>query len=408
MNIYTVLFVDDEPNILQSIKRLFFNYPDFNILTASNAEEGAAILGTQRVDVLVSDEKMPGVQGSQFVQYVRERFPEVVRCILTGYADTDSILKAVNRGEVYRYLVKPWNDGDLISTVRSAAEYGRLKRYSQELQEQLKKQNESLKTEVARRTEYLQKALNTAKSATDEIHEYLDGIVSILSHLIELIRPEIAEHSARVARLAERIAHTMELDRDEIRIIRTAAMLKEVGRLGTAGNLAEDDTVHAQAGAELLESISSLGKIAEIVRYHHARYDGTEKGSGPKGEELPLGARIIRVASSYVRALFIDNLSYEEALEQMVTGINRLYDPHIVQTLRRLESGNTVKIAEGIPIKIRELQAGMILKNDLLLENGALALPKNTPLTTGMVAHIPNYRLLDQEDTVYIKAAVGE
>lgn len=406
MNIYTILFVDDEPNILQSIKRLFFNYPDIEILTAKNAEEGAGILATQKVDVLISDEKMPGIQGSQFVQYVRERFPDVVRCILTGYADTDSILSAVNRGEVYRYLVKPWNDGDLISTVRSAAEYSRLRRYNQELQTQLKRQNESLKSEVARRTEYLQKALTTAKNATAELNEHLGGIVSILSHFIELIHPEIAEHSSKVARLSERIAHIMELDRDEIQLIRTAALLEEIGRLGSERDLNANDSSHAEKGAVLLESISSLGKIAQIIRYHHARYDGGGVESELRGEQLPLGSRILYAASSYTRLLYLENLSYEAALEKMVTGINSLYDPHIIQILRRLESGNSTKIAEGIPIRIKNLQAGMILKNDLLLQNGALALPKNTPLTTGMVEHIPNYRLLNQEETVYIRAAV--
>ena len=296
MSSYTILFVDDEYNILQSLKRLFFEYPEFEILTALSAEEGAGILATREVDVLISDEKMPKIAGSQFVHYVKERFPDVVRCILTGYANPENILKAVNKGEVYRYLVKPWNDGDLISTVRSAAEYGRLKRYNRELETQLKAQNESLKKEVARRTAYLQKAFTTVKSEQAKAEETLGGIVTLLSHMIGLVHPDMQEFSSRAARLAERIAVAMELEQDELYNIRTAALLQEIGLFeANSGDHLNAD--HAEDGARLLNKLSALGPIAILIKHHHERFDGKGEPGGLRGEEIPLGSRIIRTAA---------------------------------------------------------------------------------------------------------------
>ncbi|WP_319558977.1 HD domain-containing phosphohydrolase [Marispirochaeta sp.] len=400
---YTVLFVDDEYNILQSLKRVFFEFPEFEILTALSAEEGAGILATRNVDVLVSDEKMPKIEGSQFVHYVKDRFPDVVRCILTGYADTDSILKAVNKGEVYRYLVKPWNDGDLVSTIRSAAEFGRLKRYNRELEAQLKAQNESLKKEVAKRTMYLQKALSTVKAEQGKAEETLGGIVTLLSHIIGLVRPDIHEFSSRAARLAERIAVAMELDQEQLYAIRTAAMLQEIGLLetNTTDYLSSD---HAEEGARLLESLSALGPIAILVKHHHERFDGKGKPGGIAGEDIPLGSRIIRAAADYIRLLYDEKMERPAALEKITQGVHTLYDPRIIQILRLQEVVMSDSKAAGIPIQIKNLAAGMVLKNDIVLKNGVLVLPKNTTLTASMVAHLSNYRFLNPDETVYLKA----
>ncbi|WP_321991079.1 HD domain-containing phosphohydrolase [Marispirochaeta aestuarii] len=403
MSSYIILFVDDEYNILQSLKRLFFEYPEFEILTALSAEEGAGILATRQVDVLISDEKMPKIAGSQFVHYVKERFPDVVRCILTGYANPENILKAVNKGEVYRYLVKPWNDGDLISTIRSAAEYGRLKRYNRELETQLKAQNESLKKEVARRTAYLQKALTTVKSEQAKAEETLGGIVTLLSHMIGLVHPEMQEFSSRAARLAERIAVAMELEQDELYNIRTAALLQEIGLFeANSGDHLNAD--HAEDGARLLNKLSALGPIAILIKHHHERFDGKGDPGGLSGEEIPLGSRIIRTAADYVRLIYEERMERSAALEKMTQGVQTIYDPQVIRILRDQEAAVKDSKDSGIPIQIKNLGAGMVLKNDLILKNGVLVLPKNTALTQSMVEHLPNYRFLNPEETVYLRA----
>ena len=120
---HKVLFVDDEVNALSAFKRLFFNNDDIDIFTASGGTEGLKILGLNEIDLVISDMKMPELNGSDFLKYVKNKYPHVLRIMLTAYADISSALDAINKGEVYRFLTKPWNDDDLKITILNALEY---------------------------------------------------------------------------------------------------------------------------------------------------------------------------------------------------------------------------------------------------------------------------------------------
>ena len=410
MTTYKILFVDDEINILQSLKRAFFNYPEFEILTADSAEEAVATLATERIDVLVSDEKMPKIEGSQLVEYAKNRFPDVIRCILTGYADMEKIIKAVNKGEVYRYLVKPWNNEDLITTVRSAAEFGRLKRYNHELEAQLKAHNAALKKQIAERTAHLEKALNAAKILHNRTEENFEGTVALVTHLMGLLSPDLKENTSRVTRLSERIAHKMQMDKEEISILRTAALLYKLGALAGKGTPPLDSDRQAVAGAELLTRISTLTPIARLIRHYREHFDGSGKPDRLKGEDIPLGSRIMAIAADYVEETCSGSKTPQEAMQSILEGANSLYDPEIVKILQELEkavgTSNAGTAAKELPIQIKNLTAGMILKNDLISKNGVLVIPCNTPLSQSMVDHLGSTKLLDTEETVYLKGVV--
>jgi two-component system, probable response regulator PhcQ len=115
----TVLFVDDEQALLDGLRNALRKEP-YDILTANSAQEGLRVLHEGRIDVVVSDERMPGVSGSDFLAYVRQRYPETVRIMLTGQASLDATIQAINEGEIYRFLTKPCSPVQLAQTLRSA------------------------------------------------------------------------------------------------------------------------------------------------------------------------------------------------------------------------------------------------------------------------------------------------
>ncbi|WP_058051149.1 response regulator [Janthinobacterium sp. Ant5-2-1] len=117
----TILCVDDEPNILSSLRRLFRPH-GYRVLTADGGAAGLALLESETVDLVISDMHMVHINGAQFLAQVRQRWPGIMRLLLTGYADIQSILDAVNHGEIYRYLTKPWNENDIVLVVRHALE----------------------------------------------------------------------------------------------------------------------------------------------------------------------------------------------------------------------------------------------------------------------------------------------
>jgi response regulator RpfG family c-di-GMP phosphodiesterase len=115
----TVLFVDDESNILSALRRLFrpLNY---KVLTANSGAQGLELMAQEPVDLVISDMRMPEMDGAQFFEKVRDGWPDSVRILLTGYADISSAVAAINKGEIYRYVSKPWEDSELIATVKEA------------------------------------------------------------------------------------------------------------------------------------------------------------------------------------------------------------------------------------------------------------------------------------------------
>jgi len=117
MSEQTILLVDDEVNILNSLLRLF-RKETYQILVATSGKEGLEILKKQTVQVVISDQKMPEMLGTEFLQKVKDQYPDTVRVILSGHADLNLLIDSINKGEVYRFLTKPWNDQEVKMVIR--------------------------------------------------------------------------------------------------------------------------------------------------------------------------------------------------------------------------------------------------------------------------------------------------
>jgi two-component system probable response regulator PhcQ len=134
-----ILLLDDEPNILAALKRILMDEP-YEILEAGSGEQGLEILHKNPCKVVISDERMPGIGGAEFLTRVKDLYPETVRILLTGYASIEATMKAVNDGEIYRFFMKPWDDMDLRMAIRSAIEKFDLQKENERLLEVVQKQ----------------------------------------------------------------------------------------------------------------------------------------------------------------------------------------------------------------------------------------------------------------------------
>jgi response regulator RpfG family c-di-GMP phosphodiesterase len=137
-----VLYVDDEENNLIAFKASFRRY--FSIFTAHSADDAKSILNTNLIHVLITDQRMPGTLGTELLAQVVKEYPDQIRILLTGFSDIDAIKDAVNRGQIYHYLQKPWNDTELKETIESAYKVYDLKQQQQNLNQQLTLVNEQL------------------------------------------------------------------------------------------------------------------------------------------------------------------------------------------------------------------------------------------------------------------------
>lgn len=140
---YTILFVDDEPHILNALKRLF-RKENFKCLTAQTGMEGLLILEKEPVQIVVSDQRMPEMMGIEFLQEVKKRWPDTIRVILSGYAEIGVVIEAINKGEIYRFFSKPWNDDELKIKIRQCLTQYELIQRIQNLNKETEAQNQEL------------------------------------------------------------------------------------------------------------------------------------------------------------------------------------------------------------------------------------------------------------------------
>ncbi|NNV55836.1 response regulator [Limnovirga soli] len=139
----TVLYIDDEPQNLISFKASFRR--DFTIFTAESAEDARKILDENKeITIILSDQRMPNITGIEFFESILELYPDPIRILITGYTDISAVVDAINRGQVYKYLTKPWNEDDIKNSILKANEVYRLRKDNKELTDKLMHLNEKL------------------------------------------------------------------------------------------------------------------------------------------------------------------------------------------------------------------------------------------------------------------------
>jgi PAS domain S-box-containing protein len=163
-----LLFVDDDPNVLKALRRLF-RHENYVIHFASGGAEGLGVLRQHAVDLIISDMRMPEMSGAEFLAHALEQWPETVRILLTGYADLQSIVDAINKGRVFNYCNKPWNDEELKLLVRNALEQKRLREERERLSTIIRLQNDELKT----LNEHLEKRVEQRTAQLDQANKNL-------------------------------------------------------------------------------------------------------------------------------------------------------------------------------------------------------------------------------------------
>lgn len=194
---HTLLIVDDEPDVLDSLRYLF--HRRYHVLTATSAEQALGLLREHEVHLILSDQRMPGMTGDEFLARARQVAPDAVRMLFTGYADIQAVTNAINRGEIYRYILKPWDSNELELMIRQAAEQYELLEERKRLIDELRHTNEALKDANRDLSE-----ADQLKNAFLEVasHEFNTPITIVqgLSELLQLTSTDRSEQEREVLR----------------------------------------------------------------------------------------------------------------------------------------------------------------------------------------------------------------
>lgn len=319
-----VLFLDDDVNILRAVARLFAD-TGMDITTTDDPFAALEMVASDEVAVVVSDNRMPAMEGTEFLARVRSMNPDTVRIMLTGYADFTSAVDAINRGGIYKFLMKPWNNSELVGAVREG-----LERYR------------------------LVKAMRTSDEPT----------LLSLARAIELKDPYTRGHCDSVAGYALAIGNAVGLTEDVLLQVRYGCWLHDCGKIGVPeailnkpGPLTEEEyeivKKHPEWGAELARQARLSEVVIDIIEHHHERFDGTGYPHGLRGQDIPMYVRIASIADVF-DALTSDRSyrkrhSHIDAVGIVYSLKGTYFDPDLVEVFLEL-------VAEAV---IREKESAM-------------------------------------------------
>jgi response regulator RpfG family c-di-GMP phosphodiesterase len=307
---HAVLFVDDEVNILRALQRLL-RTEGIEVRTATRVAEALEILATQPIQVVVSDQRMPDGNGVDLLATVRERHPEIVRLLLTGFTEIGVAVDAINRGQVYRLITKPWNDDELRATLRQAFDHWDLKHEIRRLDELTRQQNAELH-DLNRNLEAIveERTKEIGQKNQELRHAYIQTIRT-LAEAVDAKDAYTRGHSERVGVYASKIARELDFPKAMIERVYIAGLLHDVGKIGVSDAvIAKPDKLddaeyaemqrHPEIGARILEPVSFLSDIVPCVRHHHEWFDGSSRGYPDRlrGDQIPIASRVILVADT--------------------------------------------------------------------------------------------------------------
>ncbi len=406
----TLLLVDDEASILSSLRRLL-RPAGYTIHMAESGAAGLDILEREPIDLVVSDMRMPEMNGAQFLEQVRKRWPDTMRILLTGYADVGSTIEAINRGEIYRYISKPWDDNQLVLIIRDALESSRLRKENKRLlalttaqNQELAQLNAGLEQKVAERTAEIQQVNSFLNLANDRLKQNFLVSIKVFSGLMELRGGTMVGHSRRVADLARKLAVRLELPAKEQQDVFVAALLHDIGKIGFSDGLlgrpvsrmnGEEMGAYRQhpvAGEAALMPLAELKEVARIIRAHHERFDGQGYPDGLQGAFIPLGARILSVVNDYdgmqIGTLSEKRASQEDARAMLAQGRGKRYDPPVLDAFFAMIGAQAQEVAVEKAVPAAEVRAGMVLARDFVGRDGVLLLAADYLLDAQLVKQI--------------------
>ena len=401
----TLLLVDDEKGILNALKRIFMA-EGYQIYTASNGSDGVQLLEEHaEIDVIISDMRMPGMNGSEFLKIAAQRWPAIKRILLTGYADIHSAIIAINEGKIDYYISKPWNNEELISIVNHALDNKRLYDENRGLQLLLSHQNEELKILNNHLEEKVKERTIELSNSYRELQETHASAVQVFLGMQELHEGVHKGYCRCVANQAQVIAQELQLNDKEIRAIYLAAMLHNLGKHGLPPHIRfkpfskltlreyNDFIRYPILGSTVLSAFPSLSAVTNIILHHRERYDGRGYPHHLQGSDIPIGSRILSIVVDYneLQHGLIEPYNYHAkwAVRYMKEYSER-YDPQLLEIFMRTIDTipeEQASLTEEV-LTPDQLKPGMVLSRELISKNGFVFLIKGYKLTPEVIDKI--------------------
>ena len=400
-----ILLVDDEEDSLLILQEQL-NWEGYTVIKAASAGAALEHLAKKNFSVIISDQSMPEMTGLEFFRRAKEIRPAAVRVLVTGLVSLDTVVAAINDGEIFRFLAKPWLRAELLATVNNAVQRYQLLESNQALlldTAQLNRKLESTNADLQAKINELVASTGALNKAHKALETNFEHSLELCYRIINTFYPLLGKNTKTIVDICRKFSETKYFTEQEKHVLIASAWLHDIGLIGCERELlhkfytrpemltqAEQDVIrnHPLYGQSLASFVDQLTTVGETIRAHHERFDGKGYPDGLAGESIPWTARSLAVAAYFVEC----GLPKPAAVEAILAESGKAFDPEAVRLFFKV-----TQIAE-LPRQVREimideLSPGMLLAKGIFSPSGLLLVPEGQTLNDVTIARIKNYNL---------------
>ncbi len=347
---HTLLVVDDDPMILKILQVMLTNV-GFDVVTTTEPEQALSLARQRDFAVVISDQQMPSMFGSELLSQIAVLQPQATRILITGVRSLESFVDAVNRGELFRFVTKPWVRAEMLATVQNA-----IQRYELvHAKAMLEKQTQALNLELAEankrlalQVQELERQSNQLERSRTALQHNFDRSLELCHRILSIFHPQLGAQTKAVVRLCQRMADVGMFTAEQKHVLIVSAWLHDIGLTGMVRELAAGDQqnprsfppdsrqilldhpIYSQTLASFVDHLQAVG---ETVRAHHERFDGSGYPDGLVGTAIPWTARCLAAVVHYVAS----DLPHDKVTEELIAQSGKAFDPEAVQLLLRCQ-----------------------------------------------------------------------
>ncbi len=394
-----ILVIDDEQIVLIALSGAL-RREGYEVTALANPLDGLELIQKESFGVIITDQQMPQLSGLEFLAQAKQHQPDASRILITAVLSLSVAIDAINKGEIYRFIIKPWLREELLAAVKNAVQRFELIRSNAALYEATRVMNADLSAKVAQIAEQNQRL----DHLNQFLQQNLQRSIQLSVKTLEIFNPVLANQSRRVLELCKAMAARLELSHDDRQVFEIAASLHDIGLVGTPRALIRkwltdpaqlDDTElvaiqrHPIAGQELASFAHNLEGVGVVIRAHHERFDGSGYPDGLAREQIPWLARLLAVAVAYAHCA----AEGESAVENIRNASGSAFDPEAVRAFVRSLPHAAVPRRQR-EVLISELTPGMVLASGIYTSNGVLLIPAGEALSSPHIDKLKNHNLI--------------
>jgi len=395
-----ILVVDDEGIVLVALREILLR-EGYHVMTHSNPLLALEALKKEDFSVIITDQQMPVLTGLEFLAQARQIQPDATRILITAVLNLDTVIDAINKGEIYRFVVKPWLREELLATLKSAVQRYELTCRTRILQASALAMNEKLRHLSASFEEQAARVADQSREIerlNHELRQDTHGAVVLFSRALEAFSPALAFQARRTSHVCKILGESLGLSPAERLNLDAAAAVANIGCLAVARSVLrkcretpeeltarerQEYQQHAVQSQEILGSVPQLKEAGDIARWHHERFDGSGYPDGLSGQNIPWLARLLAVASHYAEAA--NQGGREIEVIQSLSGT--AFDPDAARAFLSVYP-RVLSQRQHLEVSLNDLRPGMVLAKGIYTPNGSLILPEGEQLTEASIGRL--------------------